>query len=615
MKKFLSVLLSVCLILTAFTIIPLSASSAEADPSATGESGTTGDLTWTLDGTKLTISGSGDMPDYSWDAPWGNKITEVVIEDGVTSIGARAFFLCGDLNSISIPASVRSIGEDAIYCCSALESLTIPEGVESIGKTAFYGCRAMKNVTVPASVKSIGIAAFSCCSGLESLSVAAGNTVYDSRDNCNAIIETATDTLIIGSGLTVIPDGVVSIGTQAFSVCDSLTEIVIPASVTSIGETAFYSCSNLGEIIFEGSVASIGKSAFESCSSLNGVNLPEGLTEIGARVFAYCLNLTVIRMPDSVESISGTAFMGCGSLADIRISAGVTEIGSGAFYYCNNLRSIFIPSSVKTIGEQAMGYYYYNSNVIKIDDLTIYGYKNTEAERYANDNGFTFKQPSEAPDGYEIPSGKYYLTGSFNDWNRADTNALFYAHTSDDGTEEYKLTIALRKGDEFKVISSKGVWFPDGTNNNNSVSKDGLYSIYFRPNYDGHSDWFNKVMYVARTGDIPAQPTEAPTELPTASATQPATQPATVPATQPATEPATQPSAQGYLLGDADCDNEISILDATAIQRSLAAYYVAAFNEKAADADEDGELSILDATAIQRFLASLPTHAGIGERK
>ena len=613
MKKLLSILLSVCLILTALIIIPITADSAQADYAVTGESGETGDCTWSLEGTKLTISGSGAMADYQYDVPWGKDITEVVIEDGVTAIGARAFFMCDKLTSISIPASVRSIGEDALYCCYALESADIPEGVQSIGSYAFYGCRAMKSFAIPASVTSIGTSAFASCGALESLSVAEGNTVYDSRNNCNAIIETDTDTLVIGSGVTVIPDSVVSIGTQAFSVCDSLTEITIPASVTSIGEAAFYSCSNLGEIIFMGNVESIGNGAFESCGSLNGVTLPEGLTEIGARVFAYCLNLTIVWLSDSIESISGSAFIGCSSLAEIRISAGVTEIESGAFYYCNNLRSVFIPSSVKTIGKQAVGYYYYNSNVVKIDELTIYGYKNTEAERYANDNGFTFKQPSESPDGYELPSGSYYLTGSFNNWNRADANAMFYAHTSNDGTEEYKLTIALGKDDEFKVISSKGDWYPGGSANNNSVSEDGLYNIYFRPNYDGHGDWFNKVMYVSRAGDIP-------TEAPTSPATEPATQPATSAPTEPATSAPTQPVVlptdnSGYLLGDADSDNEVTILDATTIQRKLAGYTLTAFDSAAADSDEDGELTILDATAIQRFLVSLPTHIGIGQRR
>ena len=601
-QKVLAIILAAALILSA---LPITVSAVEAVAG-----GVTGDCLWTLtESGELTISGTGAMADYSYDAPWGDKLTKVTIEEGVTNIGSRAFFVCRQLKSISIPESVTTIGEDAVYYAPELESLTIPSKVTTIGDYAFYGCQSVESIYIPASVTSIGSKAFSACSGLKSFVVDENNPVYDSRDNCNALIETATDTLITGTNITAIPDSVLKIGDFAFNVCKGLTELNIPDSVTEIGENAFYTCSDLERVTFDKGLRSIGKQAFYECTSLNNVVLPDGLTEIKSGTFSYCYSLTDITIPDSVKTICGSAFANCRDLTSITIPAGVTSIESGAFYHCNELKTVVIPSNVKSIGDKAFGYYY-NNGEKKVEDLVIYGYNNTEAQRYAKDNGFEFKSPSEIPEGGEIPAGTYYLAGSCNGWDHSNDNYLFTSHKADDGAEEYKLTVGLKAGTEFKIISADGTWYPDGMNNNYKVDEAGVYAIYFRPNYDGHSDWFNKVIYASKKAEY--DPTEPATE-PAAPTVQPATSPA-APATKPATEPAVQPTEpmNKCLLGDADSDGEVSILDATAIQRKLAAFTVDPFDGLAADSDEDGELSILDATAIQRWLVGLPAHAGIG---
>ncbi len=129
-----------------------------------------------------------------------------------------------------------------------MTSVTIPNSVTSIGERAFYKCTGLTSVTIPNSVTSIGDRAFGSCSGLTSIKVESGNSVYDSRENCNAIIETATNTLISGCKNTIIPKSVTYIGDYAFSGCSGLTSITIPNSVTSIGERAFYSCNGLTRI-------------------------------------------------------------------------------------------------------------------------------------------------------------------------------------------------------------------------------------------------------------------------------------------------------------------------------------------------------------------------------
>ena len=326
---------------------------------------------WSYNSTSntLTIFGTGDMTNDFEGNNWENylnDITTVNISNGVTSIGDYAFSFCTGLTSIEIPASVKTIGNYAFQGCWGLTSIEIPASVTTIGNAAFntciyltsinipanvttigneaFGnCTGLTSITIPASVTSIGYWAFINCIGLESISVAEGNTVYDSRNGCNALIETASNMLIQGCKNTVIPNTVTSIGDNAFDGCEELKEITIPASVTSIGNYAFYGCSALESI----SVAN-GNTKYDSRNDCNA------LIETASNTLMLGCKNTVI--PNTVTSIGDYAFHGCEELKEITIPASVTSIGNETFYYCTGLTSITIPASVTSIGNETFAY-------------------------------------------------------------------------------------------------------------------------------------------------------------------------------------------------------------------------------------------------------------------
>ena len=191
----------------------------------------------------LIISGTGNMPDYDGCGPWDDTFSKIVIKEGITSIGVNAFRNCKKLRDITIPNSVTSIGKGAFWYCAKLSTMQVDKD----------------------------------------------NKTYDSRNDCNAIIETAKNTLIFGCENTKIPNSVTSIGDYAFGGCPGLTSITIPNSVTSIGDFAFGGCSGLTSITIPNSVTSIGDYAFFACSGLTSITIPNSVTSIGDNAFRDCI--------------------------------------------------------------------------------------------------------------------------------------------------------------------------------------------------------------------------------------------------------------------------------------------------------------------------------------
>ena len=338
---------------------------------------------------------------------------------GLTSIGEYAFSCCWYLTSITIPSSVTSIGYDAFSSCSRLTGITIPSSVVSISNYAFDYCSGLTNITIPSSVTSIGAYAFRGCSGLASIKVDSNNPKYDSRSNCNAIIHTSSNQLIVGCKNTVFLNSVTSIGDGAFDGCTGLTNLTIPSSITYIGSAAFNCCSGLANVkvesgnsqydsrnncnaiiytssnrlvvgckntIIPNSVTTIGDYAFNGCNDLTNLTIPNSVTSIGSYVFDDCSGLTSITIPKSVTSIGIRVFEGCSGLTSMKVESGnskydsrnncnaiietnsnklingcknttipntVTSIGEDAFSGCNSLTSISIPASIISIGDYA----------------------------------------------------------------------------------------------------------------------------------------------------------------------------------------------------------------------------------------------------------------------
>ena len=287
----------------------------------------------------------------------GNTI--ISIKDGTVGIAERAFFGCSRMISVIIPSSVKSIGEYAFaHCnnltfiemsvdsigegwfsgCSGLTTIELSNSVNSIGYNAFGKCSGLTSVTIPNSVTFIAPAAFEGCIALNSIRVESDNPQYDSRNDCNAIIETSSNTLIAGCKNTTFPSSVTSIGDCAFSGHTEITTISIPNNVTSIGIRAFSLCSGLTSIDIPNSVTFIGGEAFHGCISLTSIDIPNSLSSIGGFQGS---GLTFITIPCSVTTIYGTAFANCIDLFSVTIPNSVTSIDGWAFGNCRALSDFY----------------------------------------------------------------------------------------------------------------------------------------------------------------------------------------------------------------------------------------------------------------------------------
>ena len=435
-NKIISALLIVVLLICAAPlsgIAGLDFLSIGANAKVIIDSGKCGDnVTYTLNyGNGLvTIEGEGEMYDFKFyydediqNSPFynNNNVVNVIIKEGVTSIGNSAFTGCKYLQSVDIAQSVTSIGQAAFKDCVSLESLHIPKNVKSIKSDTFRHCGALQSIVVDE-----------------------GNEVYDSRENCNALIETKTDTLLLGSNNATIPNGIKKIKTKAFYNCSDLKAIDFPESLVDIDDYAFYGCSSLNGVRIPNGMTSVSSFAFSNCKSLENIYIPEsveviyyrafggssaknltvpcstnigglscsglehvtitkgtgeminysytdsgpymyytytpwqvsrttikeiiledGITNIGSYAFCKSYYLPKIELPDTVTTIGEGGFYYCKRLADVKLSKRLVSIGKEAFFQCEALESIAIPESVKRIEERAF------TGSILLDDVVL----------------------------------------------------------------------------------------------------------------------------------------------------------------------------------------------------------------------------------------------------
>lgn len=282
-------------------------------------------------------------------------IGTIVFDTQLTSIGDWAFYGCESLTSIEIPNSVINIGGEAFQDCRGLTSLSIPNSVTSIGEWAFSRT-GLTSITIPNSVSSIGVAIFDACKDLKSIVVESDNPIYDSRNNCNAIIKTSTNSLICACLNTIIPNSITSIDDYAFS-GTSIISLNIPNSVTSIGNFAFYKCIGLTSLTIPNSVASVGVSAFRDCSYIISVSMGNNVTSIGDFAFCNCISLASISLPNSVINIGAGAFNTCTGLSYIVCEATTPpHCGLGVFYLVPRTTPVYVPDASISAYQAASGW-------------------------------------------------------------------------------------------------------------------------------------------------------------------------------------------------------------------------------------------------------------------
>ena len=347
------------------------------------------------------------------------SLTSVKFPTVVDSIFNSAFYYCKSLESVALPSSVKYLGNSVFSDCTNLKTVTgianleyiglstfyntpwlanlpvgmvylgkvafkyigtipenttinIKEGTTCIAAGAFSGGTGLVGVTIPASVTSIAQSPFGSHAGLNTISVAAGNKVYDSRNNCNAVIQTATNMLIAGCNTTVIPNSVKSLAYDAFY-GSSITSMNIPDGVDSIASDAFFSCSKLKSITIGKGLRKVSGGTFAYCNNLKDIvvssanpyldsrNNCKGIVEKSTNTLVVGCMATVV--PSTVKAIGDYAFRACnnGPLYTFTIPNQIEKIGYDAFAYNSNIRSVTIGRGVKEIGSYA----FYGCNSLK----------------------------------------------------------------------------------------------------------------------------------------------------------------------------------------------------------------------------------------------------------
>lgn len=286
----------------------------------------------------------------------GCSLKSITIPNSVTEIEKSAFSCCRWLETMTMGNKVESIGEAAFSICPSLKAVKLPGKLRKIGSKAFYEC-GMTSVSIPASVTEIGDGAFRTCHNLTDITVDKGNKRYDSRGNCNAIVETSTNTIIAACKNSTIPQSVTTIGGEAFYGCSGMTSIDIPASVTKIGDHAFFYCTDLKKVELPSSLVEIGGYAFVGCDSLEAVTIPSSVKTIGESAFLHDKHITRVTIGSSVTRIGTWAFKGLDAATAIVSNItdpGAVKMGSAVFDEIDTTAcTLYVPAGTAALYRKA----------------------------------------------------------------------------------------------------------------------------------------------------------------------------------------------------------------------------------------------------------------------
>lgn len=399
--------------------------------------------------------------------------------------------ISGDIAGvITVPAQTEgykivSLGRYAFSGCDKVTEVKLPEGLQSIGPDAFSQCSRLETISIPSTVTKISNSmTFWFCSGLKSISVADGNTRFDSRDNCNAIIQKEGNVLILGCANSTIPEGVEEIGTEAFCGASGLTSVELPASlkvigseafrgtgltsitipsgVESIGEWSFHDCEGLASVSLGEGVRSIGKGAFNGCYSLADINIHNNIEYIGSEAFSYCKKLPNFNLPSKLTKIKDYTFRGCNSLTEVYIHNNVDSIGLLAFGECESLEKITFGKGLTTIESGAFSQCDNIKSVVCFQDTPL------------DMRGDVFYSPTYKNAALSVPRGsrkQYAAAMPWSNFQRIvefDPVAQISVATSADGLGSLAISGIYDLGSQVKLSASsesgwifKG-WFADG---------------------------------------------------------------------------------------------------------------------------------------------------------
>jgi len=389
MKKSLSILLAVLMLLSTLSPFCALADSIQKTSGSCGDN-----ATFELKNGVLTITGTGETTSKPWlEIGETTNINKVIIGEGITAVDERSFAKCVKLKEAVLPQSLTGIKKYTFFKCKSLEKADLPDNLKYVGMSAFQGCESLKKIDLPESVERIYSSAFNGCH-------CAKGKLYLRK---NLFIEL-----------------------YAFNYCKSLEEIYFEDGFSMDNFTStrplkvFNYCEGVKKIYIPGSMKEMNSSLFSNCTSLTDVTISEGVETVTG--FANCTALEKIVLPKSTKTIYNSAFYGCESLKTVKIQSKLSNIDEYVFYNCPNLKTLKIPYGVDSVGKRAFGYYETVDEVVensegstkeiksehKVKNFKVYGKKCKALTDYCKDNDLKFIDMYDVGNATASPKSQTY---------------------------------------------------------------------------------------------------------------------------------------------------------------------------------------------------------------